>query len=548
MLKFIGLSGTTGVTENMYIYEAGGDIIIVDCGIGFPESDMYGVDQIIPDFDYVKKNKDKIKAVLITHGHEDHIGALPYLMKTLRVPIYATKLAMAFIEDKFKEHRIKGVDLNIIDPEKDVISLGNFKVTPFRISHSIPDGVGFSIDTPEGNVFHVADYKFDWTPVVGDPFDMRRAASLSAGGVTALVSDSLGSLSPGYTRSEKVIESELDQIVSNEDKKVFFTTISSNISRMQQALNVAKKNGRKVAFVGKSIDKKAKIARQLGYLDMPKGLVISPKVLNKHKDSEIMFIIAGGYGQDNSALYRVATGEHSYIKLNSGDRVVFSANPAPPGTKESVDYLVDRLFEAGANVNFYDTQEDLHVSGHGSQEDIKTLFGLLRPKYFIPVGGTIRHNKGYKDIAVSMGAKEDDVFELSPGESVVFEGGKAKRGKRTPVKTVLVDGLGVGDVGNVVLRDRQLLSTEGVAIIHIQIDSADKKFIEDPEIISRGFVFEKESKDFLKDTAKLLREKIEEKGRYDKRTIKTFSADFLEKFFFQKTGRRPMILPVVVEV
>lgn len=547
-LKFIGLSGTSGVTENLYVYEFGNEMILVDCGIGFPDSDMFGVDLVLPDFTYIRKNKKKLKGILITHGHEDHIGALPFLFKDVRVPIYSTRLVNEFIREKFQEHKLPVDMLNVFDPAKDVITLGVFKATPFRIAHSIPDGVGYCIETPAGKVFHVADYKFDWTPVVGHPFDIGKAAQLAADDVLLLVSDSLGSRTPGYTESESKIEAKIERIARGAGQKIFFTTISSNISRIQQALHVAERTGRKVAFIGLSIDKKAQIAKKLGYLTHKKGLVVSPKKLAKHKDREKMYIIAGSYGQTGSALYRVATNDHGHISANKGDMVIFSADPAPPGTKESVDFMVDRLFELGAEVYYYDTQEDLHVSGHGSQEDIKTLFGLIKPKYYIPVGGTVRHNRGYAALAQKMGAKSSEIFELSPGEIVKFEGNTARRAGKVAVKTVLVDGLGVGDVGNAVLRDRQVLSQDGVVIVHIQIDKAANKLLSDPEIISRGFVFQKKSRSLLTKASKRLRQDIEKRSTVDKVIARSVSKDFLDKFFYKNIGRRPMILPVVVEI
>lgn len=547
-LKFIGLSGTTGVTENLYVYEYGDEMIIVDCGVGFPDSDMFGIDLVIPDFSYIKKNKHKLKAIVITHGHEDHIGALPFLLKDISAPIYCTELVSEFIKDKFEDHAIENYSLKVFSPEKDILTIGSFKITPFRVAHSIPDGVGFCIETPVGKVFHVADYKFDWTPVVGHPFDITKAAVLASDGVLLLVSDSLGSMSPGFTESEAAIEGQIDSIARNVKGKLFFTTISSNISRIQQALNVAERNGRKVAFIGYSIDRKARIAKNLGLITYKKNLVVSPKKLRSLPYNERMYIIAGGYGQMGSSLYRVAMDEHKQVDVQKGDVVIFSSDPAPPGTKESVDVLVDKLFELGVEVHYYDTQEDLHVSGHGSQEDIKTLFGIVRPKYYIPVGGTVRHNRGYKKIAVSMGASEDDVIELSPGEVVEFEDGKAQRAGKVSARTVLVDGLGVGDVGNAVLRDRQVLSQDGIVFVHLQIDKENKKLQTKPDLISRGFVFEKVSKDLLNQAAQSLETKINSKQSVDKRMAQAISSEFLDNFFFKKTGRRPMILPFAIEM
>jgi len=372
-LKFIALSGTTNVTENLYVYEYGNDIIVVDCGVGFPESDMYGVDLVIPDFSYLEENSQKIQAILISHGHEDHFGAIPFLPEKIKAPIYATKLVAGFIEDKLKDYKVKGKEVIVFDPEKDVLSFGVFKVTPFRTSHSVPDGVGFAIDTPEGKIFHVPDYKFDWTPVDGKPFDISKVALLASKKPLALVSDSLGSTNPGYTESEKEIEKRIGEIVRGAKKKVYFTTISSNISRMKQALNVALKLGRKAVFVGRSVEKKAEIAKKLGYLSYPNDLVISVKQANRIPENQIMYIISGSYGQPGSALYRVALGEHDYLNVTKGDVVIFSSDPAPPGSKTNIDSVVDKLIEKEVEVHYYDMQEDLHVSGHGSQKDIEML-------------------------------------------------------------------------------------------------------------------------------------------------------------------------------
>jgi ribonuclease J len=546
-LKFIALSGTTAVTENLYIYEYGEDMIIVDCGVGFPESEMYGVDLIIPDFTYVRENQHKLRGIVITHGHEDHIGALPFLLKEVKAPVYAARLVVGFIEEKLADHNLDFNDLNVIDPEKDVISLGVFKVIPFRVSHSVPDALGFAIDTPEGKVFHVPDYKFDWTPVDKRPFDIAKAASLASGGVLALASDALGSTTPGYTESEYEIEAKIERIVRGNRNSIFFTTISSNISRMQQAINVAIKNNRKVAFIGRSIVSKAEIAKKLGYLHYPNHIVISKKQAANMPKDKVMFIISGSYGQPGSNLYKAALGEHDYLSIEKDDVIIFSGDPAPPGTKDNVDYIVDRLIELEASVHYYDMQEDLHVSGHGSQEDIKTLFGLVKPKFFIPIGGTIRYMQAYKDLAVLMGAKPNDVFALKPGDIVEFSQGTAKVAGNIPVKHILVDGLGIGDVEEVVLRDRQKLAQDGIAIVLIQLDTAENKLIGDPDVISRGFVYHGKQKDFLNEASRLLKIQLEKRKRLEKKSTRDTTVDFLEKYFYRETGRRPMILPVVVE-
>jgi len=546
--KFIALSGTTGVTENLYVYEYADEMIVVDCGVGFPEPEMYGVDLVIPDFTYIKENKNKLKAILISHGHEDHLGALPFIVKEVSAPIYATKLVAGFIEDKFADYDIKTKKVNVFDPEKDVLTIGKFKITPFRVSHSVPDGVGYAIETPEGTIFHVADYKFDWTPVDKRPFDIQKAALLAAKGCLAVASDSLGSTTVGFTESESFIQSRIELIMSKAYGQVYFTTISSNISRMQQAIRVAEKLGRKVCFIGRSIESKAEIAKNLGYLHYQNNMVVNPKQAGRLKKDEIVYIISGSYGQPGSALYRVAMGEHDFLSVEKGDVVIFSSDPAPPGSKANVDFVVDKLIENNIDVHYYETQEDLHVSGHGSQEDIKMLFALLKPKYFIPIGGTIRHMRGYSLLAQDMGAKAEQVLELMPGESAEFEGGRAKKGQKIEVKSVLVDGLGIGDVGNVVLRDRHILSKEGFSIAIIQYDTSVNKLIAEPEIVTRGFVFQARTKDLLSDASKKLKSHLESKPKLDKRMVRDLASDFLEKYFYEQTGRRPMVLPVIVEV
>ncbi|MBP7119509.1 ribonuclease J [Candidatus Woesebacteria bacterium] len=546
-LKFIALSGTTSVTENLYIYEYENDMIVVDCGVGFPDADMYGVDLVIPDFTYVRNNAKKLRAIVLTHGHEDHIGALPFLLKDVNVPVYGSPLTIGFVKDKLRESKLPNVKLNVFDPEKGEIKLGVFTITPFRVSHSIPDACGLCINTPEGKIFHVPDYKFDWTPVDGKPFDIAKAALLAQGNVLALASDALGANSPGHTESEAQIEKMIENIARDSKGIIYFSTISSNISRMQQAVNVAKKTNRKVCFIGRSIINKTEIARRLGYLKYADEMVLTLKQAVKVPKDKIMYVISGTYGQPGSALYRVAMGEHDNLGVGENDTVIFSADPAPPGAKQNVDFVVDRLLEMNVDVHYYDTQENLHVSGHGSQEDIKTLMGLVRPKFFIPIGGTIRHMRAYADIAVAMGAKKNHIIELNGGDVAEFSKGQYKRGQSIPVKDVLVDGLEVGDVGQVVLRDRQILASDGIAIVVLPFDGSKQRVAGEIEIISRGFVFEKKRKDFLEESAVRLAKYIETKKIVGTGVLKREAVDYLEKYFFDQTGRRPMVLPVVVE-
>ena len=547
-LKFIALSGTTGVTENLYVYEYGNDMIVVDCGVGFPDSEMFGVDLVVPDMTYIKQNVNKLRGVIISHGHEDHLGALPFLLKDVKTNVYATKLVAGFIKEKLEDNKMDTGSVKVFDPERDVLTLGVFKITPFRVSHSVPDGVGFCIDTPEGKMFHIPDYKFDWTPVDGRPFDVIKAATLASQGALALASDSLGANSPGYTESEKEIQGRIEAIAGHSARKIYLTTISSNVSRMQQTINVARKVGRKVVFIGRAIIRKTEIAKDLGFLFYPDGAVISSKQAAKMPLEKLLYIISGCYGQSGSALYRLALGEHDFLTIGKGDVMIFSADPGPPGSKNSIDLLVDKFIEQDVDVHYYDMQEDLHVSGHGSQKDIEMLFALIKPKYFIPIGGTMRHMRAYSLLAQNMGAKEENVLGLDAGEIVEFEGQTARRAGKVKVREILVDGLGVGDVGNVVLRDRKILSTEGIVIAIIHFDRNEKILTDAPELISRGFVFEEKYGKILDQASEDLVRELTRKKNLNSVVIRNAAIDFLEKYFSKKPGRRPMVLPVVVEV
>jgi ribonuclease J len=554
-MKFIALSGTTGATENLYVYEYGADMIVVDCGVGFPDPEMLGVDLVIPDFDYIVKNKEKLRGIVITHGHEDHLGALPFLLKDLpaqagvQAPIYATRLTAAFIEDKLLDYGVKDAKVNVMNPDNgEKVKLGVFEINPFRISHSVPDGVGLGINTPEGMLMHVPDYKFDWSSVDRKPFDVQKAVSIASNGVLALASDALGSTTPGHTESEKVLDERIEKVIGEAKNRIYFTTISSNIARIQQAINAAEKTGRKVAFVGRSMERKAAIAKKLGYLHYHPSIEVHMRKAAKMNRDKVLFIISGCYGQPGSALYRVAHDDHRFLHIEKDDTVIFSADPAPPGSKMKVDYLVDRFLEGHVDVHYYDLQEDLHVSGHGSQEDIRFLFGLIKPKYFIPIGGTVRHMRAYHKLAEEFGANSSSIFELMPGDSLIYEEGRARKGKRIAVRSVLVDGLGIGDVGNVVLRDRRILSEEGFVISLMQLDSASGKLVSAPELITKGFVFEKSSKDVLKMGVEKILSQTKKINNLSQNQLKEITVDTLEHFFFEEIGRRPMILPVVVEV
>ncbi len=553
-LKFIALSGTVSVTENLYVYEIDGKMMIIDCGVGFPDLEMHGVDLVIPDFSYIVKNKEKLVGIVISQGHEDHIGALPFLLREVNAEIWAAPLVTEFIKDKFVEYRLKGAKINTFNPDRDTFDVGPFRVHPFRVTHSVPDSCGFAVDTPQGRIFHVPEHKMDQDPVDGMRFDIDRAKWLAnEKEVLFLASDCLGSNKEGFTEGERQIEVNMQNIIAKAQNSVFATAISSNIGRFQQMINVAQKLDRKVVFVGRSIQKKAEISHRLGILNYPESAVVSLGEASHLPRNKIMYIVSGCYGQVGSSLYRIAIGEHERVKVTEGDTVLFSADPAPPYTKESEDFVVDELFDKGVDVHYYDLKESLYVSGHGGQGDIGELFNIVKPKYFIPIGGAIRFMAAYKKLAMKFGANPGNIFTLKPGENVIFEdlpaqaGGKVRIGEKIPTKEILVHGLGIGDIGKVVLGDRAVLGNEGVVVVIYKL-SREKRLVDNPAIVSRGFVFEKISKDLLFDAGKRLKRQLEKRQKLDKNVIHEETVNYLSNFFFQKTGRRPMILPVIVEV
>jgi len=547
-LKFIALSGTIDVTENLYVYEYGNDMMVVDCGVGFPDLEMPGVELVLPDFSYVVKNKNKLRGIVVSQGHDDHVGALPFLLKEVTAPIWCTPLVTEFLKAKFKDYKVASYQLKTFNPDRDVFEVGPFKIKPFRVTHSIPDTVGFAIDTPEGRIFHVAEHKMDQTSVDGMSFDIPKAKALSdEKEVLCLMSDCLGSNSPGFTPSGVSIEENLYNIAKEATGAVYMTAISSSIGRFSQMINVAQKIGRKVVLVGRSIQNKIEIAHNLNYLKSPEGLIIDLTEAEDYHPSKILYIIAGCYGQPGSSVYRLALSEHERVKIHKGDTFIFSADPGPAYSKESEDFIVDKLVDLGVDVHYYDLKEGLHVSGHGGQEDIRELMRIVKPKYFIPTGGTIRYMKSYEKLAVSLGAKESDVFRLKPGESVLFDEGIGRRGPTISTKEVFVHGLGIGDIGKVVLEDRTALGKEGVVAAVMKLDK-NGMIMAEPELTSRGFVFEKKYGEVLDSASHELGYMLQKKKIGNESAIKNFVNQFLEKYFYDKTHRRPMIIPVVVEV
>lgn len=547
-LKFIALSGTVSVTENLYVYETKDEMFVMDCGVGFPDLEMPGVDLVLPDFSYIVKNKNKLKGILLSQGHEDHIGAVPFLLKDVNVPIHCAPLVERFLLDKFKDFGTKTANINVFNPDKDEFKIGSFTIHPFRVAHSVPDSCGFAIDTPIGRIFHVPEHKMDQNPVDGMAFDIKRAKELASGGRHLfLASDCLGSNKPGRAPSELEIEDNMLKIAKTAKSTIFATAISSNIGRFQQMINVAQKVGRKVVLVGRSVVTKVGHAHDLGYLKYLPNTVIDQKSAKDYSEKQLMYIVSGCYGQVGSSLYRLATGEYDGLEVQKGDTLIFSADPAPPYSKESQDYVIDEFIDKGLDVHYYDLHEGLYVSGHGYQDDITALFDIVKPKYFIPIGGTTRFMKGYEDLVMKLGKDESSVFKLKPGDNIIFENETAKKGNKIPTKSVLVHGLGIGDVGKVVLGDRSQLGTEGVVVVIFKLDK-NKNLLGVPEIVTRGFVYEGKSKNLLGDAVSKLTSMVKSKNYNSPKQLKEMSIKFLGNHFYKITARRPMILPVVVEV
>ena len=549
-LKIISLGGFASVTANMFVYETSRDILIVDCGVGFPEEEMMGVDLVIPDISYLNDKKEKIRAVILSHGHDDHIGGLPYILPQLpkNLPVYAPKWALALSQMKLEEFGIFA-NLNEID-QKTSLTLGDFRLEFVKVTHSIPDTYHILLKTPIGNFYHAPDFKLDLIPVLGQPADQVRIQELGRQGITCLLSDSLGAERPGFTPAEakliEMFESEIKTCSGN----FFVTTISSNISRLKQAIDVSVRHGRKVVPVGRSIEKNLELADKLKYLALPKEVMLAKKQVKDMPQGKLTYLVAGSQVQIGSALDRIVAGEVDSVKIKKGDKVIFSTDYIP-GNETAIRRLIDNIYRLGAEVVYSDIHDHIHVSGHGSQGDLGKLMELIKPKYFLPIGGNYRNLVNYKKLAISRGFKENQVI-LADGGMVVefFSDGSVKTNKKIETRQVMVDALGVGDVGNVVLRDRKILSEEGIVVIVLPIDQSSHTLDGEPEIVTRGFIYIKENLEFLKQTKKFTSQVIEKtKGkRMDYRFVRNKVQEELEEFFFKSTGRRPMVLPVVVEV
>ncbi len=547
-LKVIPIGGLNEIGKNMTLLECNGQILIIDCGLSFPEDEMYGIDIVIPDFTYLEENREKIVGMIITHGHEDHIGAIPYLLKKIKLPIYGTRLTLGLVENKLKEHRIKG-DLRTIKAG-DKIKLGCFMIETLRTTHSIADAICLAIDTPAGMVFHSGDFKIDYTPIDGEPIDFCRLAEIGKKGVTLMLCDSTNVLRPGFTASEKVVGETIENIFRTAKNRIIIATFSSNVHRVQKIIENAVKLGRKVAISGRSMENVVTLAIELGYLNIPAGTLVDLKKIKNIPDDKLVIITTGSQGEPMSALSRIATGEHKAIKLKKGDMVVLSSTPVP-GNEKTVSNVVNKLFEKGAEVIYSDIA-DIHVSGHACQEELKLLHSLIKPKFFMPVHGEYRHLIRHEKLAEGLGMKKDHIFILENGEILDVTKRSTRISKeKVEADAILVDGLGVGDVGNIVLRDRKMLSESGLIIVVAAIEKESQLVVSGPDIISRGFVYVRENESLMEDireVAEKALEKCQHKKIRDWNNMKSQVRDSLGDYLYERTKRTPIILPIFLEV
>ena len=547
-LKIIALGGLDEIGKNITVFEYENEMIIVDCGIEFPDDDMLGVDLVIPDFSYIVKNIDRCKGLFITHGHEDHIGSIPYLLKEVNIPIYGTKLTMKLIQHKLEEHHLmQNADLHIVE-QGDIVDTGKMQVEFIRSSHSIPDSCMLAIHTPAGVVLHTGDFKVDYTPIDGQMMDLARIAELGSEGVLAMLSDSTNAERKGFTLSEKSIGPIFDNLFEGCKKRIVVATFASNVHRVQQIVNSAVKYGRKIAVSGRSMQNMIDAARELNYIKCPDDIFIDMDLIKNYTDDQLVLITTGSQGETMSALTRMANGEHKKVTINSNDLVIISATPIP-GNEKSVSKVINQLMKIGAEV-VYSALQNVHVSGHACQEEQKLILSLARPKYFFPVHGEYRQLMAHKETAIEIGIPKENIFLTNNGKILELNDEGCEFAGAVQSGRVMVDGLGVGDVGNVVLRDRQHLSSDGLIVIVMSIDQAGL-VVSGPDVISRGFVYVKESENLMEDVKSFIKEEMlimEERHITDWSSIKSTLKDDVRDFIFQRTKRNPMILPILMEV
>ena len=549
-LRLIPLGGLGEIGKNMMVVEYNEDIIIIDAGLAFPDEDMLGIDLVIPDLTYVIENKDRIRAIFITHGHEDHIGSLPYLLREVKVPVYATKLTIGLIKGKLQEHHLQS-EMKLLREVRAGTSMkeGPFKVDFIRVSHSIADTVALAVHTPVGTIVHTADFKFDQTPIGGSVTDFHSFAELGDKGVLVLLSDSTNAEKPGFTMSERAVGDTFDEVFREAKQRVIVASFASNVHRIQQIINAANKYGRKICVTGRSMVNVVNIASELGYLEIPDGMLIDIEQSDRIPHEELCVITTGSQGEPMSALVRMATSDHKKLGIIPGDTVIISALPIP-GNEKMVHRTINQLFRQGANV-IYDVLSGVHGSGHASQEELKLMINLTRPKYFMPVHGEYRHLLKHAQLAEDVGVPEDRILLPENGDVIEFDRKGVRIVDRVPAGPVLVDGLGIGDVGNIVLRDRRQLAQDGILIVVVTMNSQTKQVLAGPDIVSRGFVYIREADDLMAEAKKKVEEALDiclQNGSTDWNTIKPRIRDTLSNFFDQKMKRRPLILPIIMEV
>ena len=550
-LRVMSLGGLQEIGKNMTVLEYGNDIIVVDCGMGFPDDDMLGVDLVIPDISYLVKNADKIRGILITHGHEDHIGAVPYVLQQINVPIYGTRLSLGIIEGKLDENS-PGYDPELYTVEAgDVINLGVFKAEFIHVNHSIADACAIAIKTPVGTVFHTGDFKLDVSPIDGKMMDLTRIGEIGRDGVQLLLCESTNAERAGYTPSERTVGGSLERIFNQyEDKRVIIATFSSNVHRVQQIIDASANHGRKVAILGRSMENVIGAAAELGYIDLPDGVLINVGDMKRYRPNEVTLITTGSQGEPMSALYRIAFGEHDKVKLTPGSDVVVLSSSAIPGNEKLVGKIINALAKNGVKV-VNDSVDAVHVSGHACREEIKLLMALLKPKFFMPIHGEYRHLYANKEIGEFMGIPSQNIFVSECGRVLEVDKKSAKFEGSVPAGNVLVDGSGVGDIGSVVLRDRKHLAEDGLVMVVATVDIRGGYIISGPDIISRGFIYMKESEELLDEARTLAFETLENaisRRGGDRTQIKNSIRDELGRFFFKKTKRKPMVLSVIMEI
>ena len=549
-IKVSFLGGLNEVGKNMTLFEYGEDMFLVDCGLAFPDQDMLGVDLVLPDFTYVERNADRIRGIVITHGHEDHIGGLPYLLKVLNVPVYGTKLTIGLIQGKLREHGLlNSASLNVIKPG-DVITLGGFTVEAIHVNHSIPDALGLAIRCEGGTIVHTGDFKIDTTPIDGGMMDLGRLAEIGQEGVLCLMSDSTNAERPGFTESERKVGESFETLFRKAgNNRIIVATFSSNIHRVQQIMNVAASLGRTVALVGRSLENVVSISAELGYLNIPEGIVIDINMINRYPADKLVIITTGSQGEPMSALTRMAFSDHRKVEIHPNDYVIISATPIP-GNEKTVSRVVNELMKLGADV-VYEKMYEVHVSGHACQEELKMIMGIVKPKYFIPVHGELKHLRKHAGLALSMGIPKENILIADNGRVAEISKKALRCTSTVPAGRVFVDGYGVGDVGSVVLRDRKHLAQDGLVIVAVCIDRESGMIVSGPDVVTRGFVYVKESEELINAAREVAVEAIEAQtdgGYFDWNSIKASLRDEISHLMYERTKRSPMILPVIMEV